>query len=226
MLQEARVKLLRIIAVVVVSLVGTSLFADGLSKYKDWASSPQGYFMTKAEQQQWDAVRTDAEAQQFVDSFLARRGPDFAAEVASRGEQADKHLTIGKLAGSRTLRGKAIILFGPPSAMEVNDVAESPDIQRDSPAMAGVLTGGTNSGVSSGKGGSDSSPDNFGKTMVTAGRVTRNYHFTFASTPAGNVDVTIAADIGSGKDHPWSREDAKTLEKAFEAAARASIKTP
>ena len=56
--------------------VPSLLFAAALSqKYKDWAASPQAYFMTKAEHEQWAAIKTDEEAEQFVNRFLASRGP-------------------------------------------------------------------------------------------------------------------------------------------------------
>jgi hypothetical protein len=55
--------------------VPSLLFAAALSqKYKDWAASPQAYFMTMAEHEQWAAIKTDEEAEQFVNRFLASRG--------------------------------------------------------------------------------------------------------------------------------------------------------
>src|SRR5439155_23023455 len=107
-------------SIAIMALLVPSLMAGGLSKYKDWPSSPQGYFMTSAERADWKAnVKTDDEAEQFVNKFLASRGPGFAEDVAKRAEMADKHLTIGSLPASRTLRGKIVILLGPPSAFNV-----------------------------------------------------------------------------------------------------------
>jgi GWxTD domain-containing protein len=192
--------------------------------FKDWEHSPQGYFMTKAEHQEWTAIRTQEEAQHFIDQFLAKRGPNFAAEVAFRAEKADKNLTIGKLAASKTLRGKVIILLGAPSAMDVSDFADNGSVHHDSPAVAGAYSGGTAGGGDGGRESPGTDMNEGSRTMGSAS-VTRNYHFTFASTASGPFDVTISADPNTGKDRPRGRDDAKRLEAAFEAAAQASIKT-
>jgi hypothetical protein len=52
----------------------------------------------------------------------------------------------------------------------------------------------------------------------------RIYHFTYASTVAGPLDVSITADGNNGTDRPRDRESSKRLDAAFEAAAQASIK--
>lgn len=216
-------KALRFVSLVAaVATLSTPLLADGLVKFKEWESSPQAYFMTKAERQEWSTIHTDDAAQAFVDKFLASRPSTFAAEVADRASQADKHLTIGHIPGSQTLRGKVIVLLGPPSGLDVSDVVET-DTHRDSPAMASVMSGGTNAGFGAGKGDTGITADNTGKSMSTS-RLTRNYHLTYAKTPAGALDVTIAADAATGKDRPRSHEDAKKLEEVFDAAAQASLK--
>jgi len=213
-------------------LFSASLLADGLVKFKGWDNSPQGYFMTRAERQQWASVRTDDEAQRFVDTFLASRGPGFAAEVASRVEQADKHLTIEgtHLPGSKTLRGKLVILLGAPSSFDASDFTDRSSVHQDSPIMANALSGGSSGdsggggkgGADLGAGGSDMSE---GARTMGAGRTIRSFHFGFASTPAGPMEVTINADTNTGKDRPRGKDDAKRLDAAFEAAAQASIKT-
>lgn len=211
----------RLLLVTGILLFSVSLFADGPVKLKAWESSPQGYFMTKAEHQEWAAIRSDDEAQRFIDSFLAKRGPGFMAELASRVEQADKNLTIGKIPGSKTLRGKLIILLGPPSGFDRSESVDKSGVHRDSPLMSSVMTGGS----ASDGGGTKDTPMSEGSPTMGSGTVIRSYHFIYASTPAGPLDVTIAADLSSGKDRPAGRDDAKRLEVAFEAAAQASIKT-
>ena len=101
------------IALLAVAITAASAFASDLVKFKDWDESPQGYFMTSAEREQWKTVSTDAQAETFVAEFLAKRDPKFAAEVATRAQNADKYLSIGKTKGSRTLRGKVVILHQP-----------------------------------------------------------------------------------------------------------------
>jgi GWxTD domain-containing protein len=210
-------KSVRWVVVLLSIAIVTAAFATPPESFKDWENSPQGYFMTKAEHQEWAAVRTDEEAHHFVDQFLAKRGPKFAAEVASRAEQADKHLTIGHLPGSKTLRGKLIILFGPPSGLDVSNVVDKSSSHSDSPDVANAYTGG---GVSAG-GSYDT--NEAGRTMGV-GSLLRMYHFTYASTVAGPLDVLITADGNNGTDRPRDRENSKRLDAAFEAAAQASIK--
>src|SRR5437763_7539071 len=131
----------RVLFAVVAAAVAVSAFA-GLSKYKGWESSPQGYFMTKAERAQWDAIKTDAEAQAFVNTFVASRGGDaWVAEVAKRADMADKYLTVGTAQGSKTLRGKAVILFGAPSDLKVTDTNDT-HVKRDSQAMNSAMSRG------------------------------------------------------------------------------------
>ena len=204
--------------VAAILLCTASVYADGLVNFKGWDATPQAYFMTKAEHQQWDAIRSDDEAHKFVESYLAKRGPGFPAMLEVRVAAADKHLTVGKLPGSRTLRGKLVILLGPPSSFEAHDVADYSPVHRDNGVMAGALSGG-----SANAGGVDEQSE--GARSMGSANVSRLFHFTYASTPAGPLDVNIMADANSGKDHSKGREDDKRLDAVFEAAAQASIKT-
>lgn len=198
-----------------IAIVGSAFAAS--PDFKDWERSPQGYFMTRAEHQEWTSVRTEEDAQRFVAQFLGKRGPNFAADVAARAEKADKLLTIGKSAGSKTLRGKTVILFGPPANLDVSDYQDMDTVHRTSPVVANAYSGGSLAG-----GGNDDSHE--GSSSMGMANIIRNYHFTYVTTPAGPLDVTISADPSSGKDRARSRDDAKRLEAAFEAAAQASIK--
>jgi GWxTD domain-containing protein len=208
-----------------VVVVVTSVSAAPPGELKDWENSPQGYFMTRAEHQEWAAVRTDEEARHFVDQFLAKRGPNFAADAASRAQRADKHLTIGKLSGSKTLRGKLVILLGAPSGLDLSDVMDDSTAHRDSPDVANAYAGaGTGSGDSSRDAGGTYDGNQAGRSMGGPS-MTRLYHFTYASTASGKLDVTIAADTNTGRDRARDRENSKKLDAAFEAAAQASIKT-
>jgi GWxTD domain-containing protein len=191
--------------------------------FKDWEHSPQGYFMTKAEHQEWTAIRTQEEAQRFIDQFLAKRGPDFAADVLARAAKADKYFTVGKLPGSKTLRGKTVIVLGPPSSMDVGNVVDTGSVHHDSPLMASAISGGSASGGDSGKSGGGDDGNEGSRTMGGAS-IVKNYHLVYKSSPGGPIDVMIAADSNSGKDRPADRSAAKQLDTAFEAAAQASIK--
>jgi GWxTD domain-containing protein len=213
------VRTTRQLFVALLLLCAASAFAgDGLVKFKGWDATPPGYFMTKAEHQEWSAVRNDEDAQRFVDAYLARRGPAFAAQLALRVNQADKNLTIGKTPGSMTLRGKVVILFGAPSSFEITNLSDHSSAHHDNGVMAAALSGGSAS-----SGGDDEM--NEGSRVMGTATLTRLYHLTYTTTPAGPLDVKITADPNTGKDHPSGRDDAKRLDAAFEAAAQASIKS-
>src|SRR5438552_2986974 len=110
----------RIAAVVVMTLCAVSTFAGVSRSYKDWPKTPIGYYMTNADKKQWASLQSDAEAEQFIKDFVAKRGGDaFTREVAQNAEKADKYLSIGKTPGSETVRGKMMILLGPTVATAV-----------------------------------------------------------------------------------------------------------
>lgn len=103
---------------VVLCLAVSPLFASSLSRrYKNWPKTPEAYFMTNAEKVQWKQVRTNDEAKSFIDAYLARRGPGFLKEIQPRIAAADKYFSAGKIKGSETMRGRVVILFGPPSGI-------------------------------------------------------------------------------------------------------------
>jgi GWxTD domain-containing protein len=216
----------RVLFAVLAAALAMPAFA-GVSKFKGWDNSPQGYFMTKAERTQWAALNNDDDAKVFVDKFVASRGGDvWVADVAKRTEMADKYLTVGKTPGSKTLRGKAVILFGPPTSLSVSD-GDDAHVTRENPAMASAMTSGSSGsgggdGVRSGGGASASEGvGGFGSELVTAHPI-RTYDMAFAGVPGGPVSVTFVADRASGKDRVT--KGAKELDDAFERAAEVSVK--
>jgi GWxTD domain-containing protein len=101
-------------------LAASVLAADGLSvKYRSWDKSPEAYFLTSDERTQWKQVKTDEEAEKFVAAYFARRSPDLPKMLKDRVAVADKYFSAGSVKGSETLRGKVVIVFGPPSAINV-----------------------------------------------------------------------------------------------------------
>ncbi len=120
-----------------VSVFGPA-FGAGLSKkYRAWDRSPEAYFLTSSERDQWKKVKTDAEAQNFVLDYKARRGPDFEKMLAERISVADKYFSSGETKGSETLRGKVVIVFGPPSSIE-RDAAPKGAAKADVTAIQAV----------------------------------------------------------------------------------------
>lgn len=204
------------------SCCALSLSGADLGQYKEWDQSPAGYFMTRDERAEWAKLGSEADAAAFVEAFLARRDGGFSAMVKERAAQADKYLTIGKLPGSKTLRGKTIVLFGPPSGLNLSERTKK-DVKRDSPGMAGALS---NLGSSGGSDKADAS--NLGGTLGTAQAI-RVYSITFAGDTARLVDrkevtFVIEADAATGKDRFPSRSAEKDAEELFELVARASLK--
>jgi len=113
------------------------LFAVSLGRFNGWADTPQGYFMTKSERAEWARVTTEADAARFVETFLAARGPAFAAGVAAAAKDADDNLTVAGRKGSTTLRGKIAIVLGRPASVTI-----APWIGDKSATMTTHLTDG------------------------------------------------------------------------------------
>src|SRR5258707_14566756 len=143
----------RIAAVTAVcSLFAVALLAGGLSKYKAWDKSPQGYLMTADERAQWaSSVKSDEDAEKFVQAFLAKRGPNFPKEVEQAAAAADKYFTVGTIKGSSTERGKLVIVLGPPGGISLGTKETKADY-RNAPDSA-MNVSGASAGRGSGGGG-------------------------------------------------------------------------
>jgi GWxTD domain-containing protein len=210
---------IRAIALAAVSTFLVSSLSAGLMKYKEWGTSPQAYFMTQAERTQWNAITNDDDAEKFVQNFIASRGPGFVGTVAERAAMADKYLTSGKTPGSQTLRGKVVVLLGPPAQMDMSTRKDAG--KRDNPVVSGVMSNINPSGGGAGR-------DDGGSNAVTAGipgAVTNMYTMIYHgdSAPAlkrSEFSFTIDIDAASGKDR---LHDTKASNALFEEIAQASI---
>lgn len=216
------------LAIAAVLLVALPVLAADLGRFNDWPDSPQGYFMTADERAGWSKLATEGEAQAFVDAFLARRAPDFAGEIATRAEMADRYLTLGRTPGSRSLRGKVVILFGPPTSVYITDRSKA-STKRDNPLMAGVLSNvGFTMLTDGGAHGNADSASSSGTTLLTVKGV-RTYALTFSGDAVKRIidrkdaSFVIDADGGTGRDEFASRSAGREAEALFELAARASI---
>lgn len=204
----------------VVALLAIPSVAALSAKYKEWGSSPQSYFMTKDERAQWALVNSDDQAEQFVKAFLAARGPGFAEDVAKRAAVADKYLTYGKTPGSQTLRGKLIILLGPPSSFKVSE--EPIKGSASSTASSAMNAGGDGGPKMSDMGEAISRSDMSGKMM-------RNYAFTYAADklPASfgkPLSVTVELNTSRNSERIPNAKEAADVETVLETAAAASLK--
>lgn len=182
-----------------------------------WASSPEAFFMTKAERAEWSAIKTDAAAETFVQQFIARRDPGFEEEVAKRVAVANKFLTTGKTPGSRTVRGQIIILLGAPSSFNITNHSS----QR--------VADQTSSGYVGASGDFGASLGQMRDAQMHAqlsGRIIWNYDIGYAADqmPAAYgkpFNVTVQLDAGTGKERVSNE---KELQAVLEMAAAASIK--
>jgi GWxTD domain-containing protein len=212
----------RLLIAVTMVLFAAPLFAK-LSKYKGWENSPQGYFMTQAEKDQWSKVDTDADAEKFIADFVAKRPANFAKEVADRAANADKYLTVAKVQGSKSLRGKVVILLGAPTQMDVAEKAVNNSTKRDNPFVAAAMSN-MNSGGADGADGSGS----LGGTISTSVGL-RIMHFNYQGPVAKaadrkQIDVNVEVDPNTGKDRIASRNEAADLDSIFELVAQSWIR--
>jgi GWxTD domain-containing protein len=106
----------------IVSLSVTSGFAAISPAAADWAKGPVQFLMTNEELTQWNALQNDADANAFIALFWARRDPtpgtpanEFREDYQRRVAYADQNFTVGKTRGALSDRGKALIVFGPPT---------------------------------------------------------------------------------------------------------------
>jgi len=100
-----------------------SLSLAQLSKYKDWAKSPEAYFLTPSEREEWSALKSDEEAEKFIASYWARRDPtpattqnEFKDGVMRRIAAADEQFKARRYAkGSESSRGHVFVVLGAPN---------------------------------------------------------------------------------------------------------------
>jgi GWxTD domain-containing protein len=194
-----------------------------LSKYKDWAKSPEGYFMTHAERDQWAKIDTDADAEKFVAEFLARRPDNFQKEVAERAANADKYLTVAKVPGSKSLRGKVVILLGPPTATDTSVTTRTSSSKRDNPVMASALSN------FSAPGGAENMSDGKVVQEMSTQNAIRILHFNYQGDIAKiadrkSIDISVEIESATGKDRLASQSEAGDVDAIFEAVARSWIK--
>ena len=81
-----------------------SIAPGGLSKFRDWAKSPEAYFLTAAEREGWSRINTDEDAEKFVEQYRGKRaggnpvtgGKDFWAEIQRRIAAGDQQFKLNR----------------------------------------------------------------------------------------------------------------------------------
>jgi GWxTD domain-containing protein len=89
---------------------------------EDWADSPEAYFLTPPEKDEWKGLESPAERDAFKNRYWLRRDPtpqtpqnEFRDVILGRIKRANELYKIGSIEGARSARGFAYVVFGPPS---------------------------------------------------------------------------------------------------------------
>ncbi|MFI5180455.1 MAG: hypothetical protein ACHQPI_03595 [Thermoanaerobaculia bacterium] len=135
-------------AVVLAFLLAAPLAAADLQKYKAWADSPEAFFLSKAEREQWGSVTTDAAAEKFIAAYKDARGKGFAAALQSRIDVAEKTYRTGTSKGARSPLGRTLILLGSPTLIQKKTAKEMSKI--DMTGSDSVASGDTGRGGGAG----------------------------------------------------------------------------
>lgn len=201
-------------ALVVASFASVLAAADEAPSRKTWAASPEAYFLTTEERAAWKNVGTDEQAREFVARYMADRGADFEPMLRERIGVADKYFSSGKKRGSETLRGKVIILFGPPSRLSTKNGREN--------------MGSTNSDRAEVAGGVADPHSNVGPGVRGLAQTAQDPVFTveYDQSHAPKAIGAFQVELKMKSDTKQEPIDTKDLEEKFEAVARASRVRP
>jgi len=219
----------RIFAACAVALVSVAALAANLGKYRNWPSTPQGYFMTRADRVQWLSLQSESEAEQFIAKFVASRGAGFEADVAERVKAVDDHLSVGGDIGSRTLRGRIVILLGPPSSFSIAEKQSKDHTASAGAPMSGAASSGNASRLGSGGGAVGLAPSDIADANIAndmSARLVHIYNFTYAKDrlpgkQAKDLVISVEVNPSNGEDRIVDTRVARQVIELLEAAAEA-----
>ncbi|MGD1147189.1 MAG: GWxTD domain-containing protein [Thermoanaerobaculaceae bacterium] len=108
--------------------------------FKDFPNGPAGFVMTDNEKKAFAQLKSDSEAQAWIELFWAKRDPDlntieneYKQDFDLRVTAADKMFSMEKIKGSMSDRGKVLILMGKPLSLQnVKGAAEEEEGSRPS----------------------------------------------------------------------------------------------
>lgn len=195
--------------------------AAALKKYKDWASSPEAYFLSADERKAWESVDSDETAEKFIQGYRDARGKGFAAAIQSRIDFADRTLGVGKMKGSATLRGKTLILLGSPTKVSASSTGSQDPNQVDISTLAERSAGsGTNASGNSNPNpftNSGGSGDKLRGMHAPDMKTTQYWVYQAGTIPVGDktkgTTLSFTIDQNDGKE---TVNDQAALDKLFE----------
>jgi GWxTD domain-containing protein len=128
----------RLIAVLIL-FYAVSLYADNPVSWKDlqnnmnsWIEGPVSLILASQEKNVWGKLKTPEEKMQFIKIFWARRDPilrtrenEFKEEFLTRVDYANQNFAEKDTAGWKTARGQVYVMFGAPSRVDHQTIAES-----------------------------------------------------------------------------------------------------
>lgn len=199
----------------VAALVGAlapEVRAAELGRFSDWDRTPAAYYLTDTERAGWKTVTTEAEAESFVAGYMNRRGPQFERELRKRIEIADRTFSSGKVRGSETLRGRIVIVLGPPAKFE--HVRPEPASRIENADLANIYTNVGPMGSQSTR--YQAAPDLF--TFVYPADPS-------CKAPSCTHVIRVEADPASGKERLPSKAAEKELERMLKNAVREAAET-
>lgn len=105
---------------------------DLQNNMNEWGKGPVSLIMTNEERSTFTKLKTPEEKLQFIKLFWARRDPilrtranEFKEEFFKRVEYANQNFAEKNVTGWQTARGKVYVIFGPPSRVDHESIADS-----------------------------------------------------------------------------------------------------
>ncbi|MGQ9495787.1 MAG: GWxTD domain-containing protein [Thermoanaerobaculaceae bacterium] len=99
-----------------------TISAETPASVSEMLRGPVGYLFTKEERKALENLKSEADINQFMELFWAKRDPDlntqvneFKVDFEARVKAADKMFTLERMLGSLTDRGRVLILLGKPT---------------------------------------------------------------------------------------------------------------
>jgi GWxTD domain-containing protein len=117
---------------VAILLTAGLVAAEPPADWKDYFDGPERFLLTKKEKKEWKKIKSEGEAERFIELFWAKRDPDlltplneFLQDFELRVEAADEAFGSDEDRGAMSDRGRTLILLGRPKQR----VEQTPEAQ-------------------------------------------------------------------------------------------------